>query len=200
MWQPNHLFKIPQEYTTMLEDIRTTVYTLIYEPRSPKWARQRQNLVLLFSVLPTIYYRDMLPEALIAGGGPHATVIRELHYQHVYPVLSMNEVRKHSATWVNLRHSSKGSPEDSFWPPSITFSTMADKLLPRLILLKLAWRTKFFYVCSEYLFLILCLIMCEEILLKRLWKPCNTEFSLKVYTLPSIKLKQEPQSNNTVIQ
>lgn len=106
-----------------------------------------------------------------------------------YPIPSMNEFRKHSATWVSLRHSSTGSPEDSFWPPSITFSTMADKLLPSFILLKPVWRTKFLYICPEYLFSILCLIIYEETLLKRLWKLCNTEFNLKVYTPPSIKLK-----------
>lgn len=41
----------------------------------------------------------------------------------------MNELGKHLAAWVSLRHSSTGSSEDSFSPPSITFSTMADKLL-----------------------------------------------------------------------
>lgn len=34
--------------------------------------------------------------------------------------------------------------------------------------------------------------MYEAILLKKLWKLCNTEFNLKVYTPASIKLKSEP--------
>jgi len=131
----------------MLEETRTIACRLISELMSPTSMCQQEGLgihplslrsLVAEIVLPEFYHKPLwhLQRMTCPKSGE-----KKIHFEPPYPAYSalftIREPTEHLAPLLGLRGSSRSSPKDSFRPPSITFSTMAEnKSLPRLTLLK----------------------------------------------------------------